>query len=61
MSRELYQELIRLKKLCIESNEDLKMICVQGEQLPPRYDMNKGCIQLIDYLLEEYKWKSQEK
>lgn len=62
MSRELYQELIRLKKIYEEKNLNIKKIWTQGELLPPRYDMNKGCIELIDYLLEEfYKWKPQEK
>ena len=51
-----------LKKIYEEKNLNIKKIWTQGELLPPRYDMNKGCIELIDYLLEEfYKWKPQEK
>ena len=56
-TRELYQELKRLKKIYEESNFEIKNIWKQGELLPPRFDMNRGCIELIDYLLDKMEKK----
>lgn len=49
-----YDELRRLRTIYINSNmmlkENSKLLNVE---LPPRYYMNLGCIEIIDYLLED--------
>lgn len=47
-----YRELLKLKRNYEDSNKHLKFINKFNENVyPPRYYMNKGAIELIDYLL----------
>lgn len=47
-----YRELLKLKRNYEDSNKWLKYINNYNEnEYPPKYYMNKGAIELIDYLL----------
>lgn len=56
MNRELFQQLKRLRRVYEDSNKGLeKTMKLLNSELPPRYYMNEGCIEFIDYLLSLYE------
>lgn len=58
MTRELYQLLLRTKRICEETNKRLKETAVEFKfDLPPIYYKNLGRICLCDFLLENEELK----
>lgn len=58
MNRELYQLLLRTKKLCEEKNKEIKQIALEFKfDLPPIYYKNLGRICLCDFLLNNEELK----
>ena len=60
MSRELYQLLVRTKRLCEEANKRIKKASVEFKfDLPPIYYENLGRICFCDFLLENERLKNE--
>lgn len=60
MNRELYQLLLRTKKLCEERNKELKQMALEYKfDLPPIYYENLGRIYFCDFLLENERLKNE--
>ena len=56
MNRELYQLLLRTKKLCEERNKEIKEMALEFKfDLPPIYYKNLGRICFCDFLLNYEK------
>ena len=55
MNRKLYQHIKRLRRVYDDSNKTIEeTMGLLNSQIPPRYYMNEGCIEFIDYLLSLY-------
>ena len=48
--------LEEIKKTYVELNVHIEWLS-EGEDLPPRYFKNEGCIEIIDFLLDKMKGK----
>ena len=54
------EDLLKLKDFYIKSNDELENIYKLIKcDLPPRYYMNLGIVEFIDYVMEEYIYENE--